>query len=100
VAEGGVLDRILEAGGLAERMLTDDGFVEKLIAEGGTLDQLVELGETLESIRPRLVHLAELIPDLRTSVDSLGRSVEPLGELANRIPLSRRRAVSAGTSGS
>ena len=56
-------------------MLTDDGFVEKLIAEGGTLDQLIELGETLESIRPRLVQLAELIPDLSASVDALG----PLG---------------------
>ena len=96
-APGGVLDRILAPDGLADRMLTDDGFVEKLIAEGGTLDQLIELGATLESIRPGLVQLAELIPDLRSSVDSLGRSVEPLGELANRIPLSRRRAVASGT---
>ena len=86
-APGGVLDKVLDPGGLADRMLTDDGFVEKLIAEGGTLDQLIELGDTLESIRPRLVQLAELIPDLSTSVDALGRSVEPLGELASRIPL-------------
>jgi hypothetical protein len=97
-APGGVLDKMLEPGGLADRMLTDDGFVEKLIAEGGTLDQLIELGETLESIRPRLVQLAELIPDLRTSVDSLGRSVEPLGELATRIPLRRRALVGGGGS--
>lgn len=96
-APGGVLDKILEPGGLADRMLTDDGFVEKLIADGGTLDQLIELGDTLESIRPRLVQLAELIPDLSTSVDALGRSVEPLGELANRIPLTRRRALAGGT---
>ena len=99
-APGGVLDKVLAPGGLADRMLTDDGFVEKLVAEGGTLDQLIELGDTLESIRPRLVELAELIPDLRTSVDSLGRSVEPLGELATRFPLSRRRALSGGTNGS
>jgi hypothetical protein len=90
-APGGVLDRILQPGGLADRMLTDDGFVEKLIAEGGTLDQLVALGDTLESIRPRLVQLAELIPELAASVDALDRSVTPLGELANRLPLSRRR---------
>jgi hypothetical protein len=96
-APGGVLDRVLAPGGLADRMLTDDGFVEKLVAEGGTLDQLIELGETLESIRPRLVELAELIPDLRGSVDSLGRSVEPLGELAGRLPLSRRRSLPAGS---
>jgi hypothetical protein len=96
-APGGVLDKILEPGGLADRMLTDDGFVEKLIAEGGTLDQLIELGETLESIRPRLIQLAELIPDLRTSVDALGRSVEPLGELATRIPLRRRALTGSGS---
>ena len=95
-APGGVLDKVLEPGGLADRMLNDDGFVEKLIAEGGTLDQLIELGDTLESIRPRLVALAELIPDLRTSVDALGRSVEPLGELATRFPLNRRRVLTGG----
>jgi hypothetical protein len=97
-APGGVLDTILEPGGLADRMLTDDGFVEKLIADGGTLDQLIELGGTLEHIRPRLEALAELIPDLRTSVDALGRSVEPLGELANRIPMRRRAMVGSGPS--
>jgi hypothetical protein len=96
-APGGVLDKILEPGGLADRMLTEDGFVEQLIADGGTLDQLVALGETLESIRPRLVQLAELIPDLRASVDSLGRSVEPLGELATRFPLRKRAALGSGS---
>ena len=97
-APGGVLDKILEPGGLADRMLTEDGFVEKLVAEGGTLDQLIELGDTLENIRPRLVALAEAIPDLRTSVDALGRSVEPLGELATRFPLRGRRAMIGSSS--
>ncbi len=96
-APGGVLDKVLQPDGLADRMLTDDGFVEKLIAQGGTLDQLIELGETLESIRPRLVQLAELIPDLSSAVDALGRSVTPLGELANRLPLSRRRQIGASS---
>jgi hypothetical protein len=96
---GGVLDKVLAPGGLADRMLTDDGFVEKLIAQGGTLDQLIELGDTLESIQPRLVALAELIPELRISVDALGRAVEPLGELAGRLPLARRRQHSDGSVG-
>jgi len=94
-APGGVLDTVLAPGGLADRMLNDDGFVETLIAEGGTLEQLVGLGDTLESIRPRLVELAELIPALSAAVDSLGRSVTPLGELAGRVPLRRRRQLGA-----
>ncbi len=94
-APGGVLDKVLAPDGLADRMLTEDGFVEKLIAEGGTLEQLVELGDTLENIRPRPVQLAELIPALSAAVDALGHSVTPLGELAGRIPLSRRRQIGA-----
>jgi hypothetical protein len=89
----GVLDRLLKPGGLLDRLLTEDGFVEKLVAEGGTLDQLVELGGTLERIQPRLVELAELIPELHASVDVLTDAVEPLGQLATRIPGRRRPAV-------
>jgi hypothetical protein len=91
IAPGGTLDRILARDGLLDRLLTDDGFVEKLVAEGGTLDQLVALGETLERIQPRLGELAELIPELHASVNVLNDAVEPLGQLANRIPGGRRR---------
>lgn len=94
-APGGVLEQLLKPGGLAERMLSDDGFVDKLVAEGGTLDQLVALGTTLETIGPRLTELAEIIPSLSQSADSLGRAVGPLGELAGRIPLTRRKQVAA-----
>jgi hypothetical protein len=87
----GVLDRVLEEGGLLDRLLSQDGFVEKLVAEGGTLDQLVELGRTLERIRPRIAELLEVIPELHDSVDTLNRSVGPLGELANRLPGGRKR---------
>jgi hypothetical protein len=93
---GGVLDRVLEPGGLADRMLTEDGFVEKLVSEGGTLEQLVGLGATLEAIRPQLTELAALIPTLADSADALGRTVGPLGELAGRIPLSRRKSIGPG----
>ena len=91
--EGGVFDRLLEEDGLLDRLLSEDGFVKKLVAEGGTLDQLVELGTTLERIQPRIAELSALIPDLHESVATLNRAVEPLSELANRIPGGRRRSA-------
>lgn len=91
--ENGVLDRLLAEEGLLDRLLTEDGFVEKLVAEGGTLDQLVALGATLEGIQPRLRELAQVIPELHGSVDALNRAVEPLSDLANRIPGRRRASV-------
>ncbi len=92
----GVLDRVLVEGGLLDRLLCEDGFVEKLVAEGGTLDQLVELGRTLERIQPRIAELIALIPELHESVDTLNRSVGPLGELANRLPGGKRRPALEG----
>lgn len=88
---GGVLERLLAEDGLLDRLLTEDGFVEKLVAEGGTLDQLVALGDTLERIQPRLDTLARLVPDLHASVTALNEVVEPLGQLAGRIPGARRK---------
>ena len=70
--------------------------LEKLVADGGTLDQLVALGTTLESLQPRLGDLAALVPDLSRSAEALGRAVGPLGELAGRIPLNRRRPPLSG----
>ena len=95
-AHDGLLDRLLQPGGFVERLLEEDGFAEKLTAEGGTLDQLVALGEKIESIQPQLDSIAELIPDLHHSVDVLSRSVGPLGDLANRLPGSRRRPAAVG----
>ncbi|MGZ4428316.1 MAG: hypothetical protein ACXVEV_09745 [Nocardioidaceae bacterium] len=88
---GGVLDRLLVEDGLLERLVTRDGFLEKLTADGGTLDQLVALGDTLERIQPRLAELAGLVPELHASVDALNRAVGPLSDVANRLPLGRRR---------
>jgi len=88
---GGLLDRLLVEGGLLERMVSEDGFVDKLVADGGTLDQLVELGRTLERLHPRIAELLEIIPELHQSVDTLNRSVGPLGDLANRLPGGSRR---------
>ena len=74
-----------------DRLLTEDGFVEKLVAEGGTLDQLVPLGGTLERIQPRIDELARMFPELQDSVTTLHGAVEPLGQLADRLPMGRRR---------
>jgi len=105
LAPGGTLDRLLDEDrpvsrlladdGLLDRLLTEDGFVEKLVAEGGTLDQLVALGTTLEHIGPRLGELTRLIPELHASVAALNDVVEPLSQLANRIPGGRRRPATA-----
>ena len=86
----------VDAGTLAawRRVLADDGYAEKMLARGGTLDQLVRLGATLEDIRPRLTELADLIPSLHESVDALGKSVSPLGDLANRFPGGRKKVTS------
>lgn len=92
---GGVLERLLREGGLLDRLISEDGLLEKLLADGGTLDQLVALGGTLEDIQPRLAELSAVIPQLHASVDTLSRAVEPLGDLAGRLPRSRRRATSA-----
>ena len=93
LADDGILEKVLVPGGLVDRLLTDDGFLEKVLADGGTLDQLVALGETLEHVHPRLAELSGLIPSLRESVDALTSTVGPLGELAQRLPGSRRRAT-------
>ncbi|GAB3660635.1 hypothetical protein GCM10027596_19650 [Nocardioides korecus] len=92
--EGGVLDIVLAEGGLLDRLLSEDGFVDKLVADGGTLDQLVALGPILEEVHPRLLDLVGVIPELRASIETLGESVGPLGDLANRLP-GRRRTPSA-----
>lgn len=93
--DGGVLDTVLREGGLVERLLMEEGFVEKLVAEGGTLDQLVALGPILEEVHPRLLELVGTLPELRASIEVLGESVGPLGDLANRIPGRRRTAASS-----
>jgi hypothetical protein len=97
---GGLLELVLRPGGLADRMLQDDGFVERLLADGGTLDQLVALGDTLEAIQPRLAELTQIVPTLSSSADALHKAVGPLGDLAGRLPLNRRRASLPAPAGS
>jgi len=93
--EGGVLESVLAEGGLVERLLEDHGFVEKLVAEGGTLDQLVALGPILSEVHPGLEELVDVLPQLHEAIESIGVTVGPLSDLANRIPGGRRRSVAA-----
>ena len=93
LAAGGALDRVTRPGGLLDRLLQEEGFLERLTVEGGTLDQLIALGDTLEGIQPGLAQLADLVPELHASVEALNRAVGPLSELANRLPLGRRRSA-------
>ena len=99
-APGGLLETLLAPGGLGDRLLADDGYAEKLLADGGTLDQLVALGVTLEGIQPRLNELSMMIPVLHEAVEALEQAVGPLGEVAARLPINRRktstRAVTSG----
>jgi hypothetical protein len=66
----------------------------RLVAPEGPVrrpDQLVALGQTLERMQPRLTEA--LVPALHESVDALNRAVEPLSDLAIRIPGGRRRSA-------
>jgi hypothetical protein len=87
---------VLAEGGLVDRLLDDHGFVEKLVADGGTLDQLVALGPILEQVHPRLIDLVSTLPELRAAIEVLSESVVPLSDLANRLPGRRRTSVPAG----
>lgn len=102
IGEGGLLERIaaVVTDPVGPRRLVDTvadglepgGSLDRLLAPGGTLDQLVALGETLERIQPRLDTLARLVPELHASVTALNEVVEPLSQLAGRIPGARRKA--------
>ena len=88
--EGGALDLLVADGGLLDRLLSD-GFVDELVAEGGALDAAWSSGGPGARPHRRLEQLNSLIPELHESVDTLNRSVGPLGDLANRLPRGRRR---------
>ncbi|MBM7510142.1 hypothetical protein JOE61_003956 [Nocardioides salarius] len=96
LARDGVVDRLLVEGGPVDRLLAPGGSLDRLLAEDGALDQLVQLGATLEAIQPRLAELAAVVPTLSSSADALGRAVGPLGDLAGRFPMSRRKPTPLG----
>ena len=82
----GAVEHILEPGGLIDQLLEDEGILEKLLQPGGTLEQLAGLGENLQGLVP-------IMHDLQHAVEVLNSTVEPLGHIAGRVPLGRRRSL-------
>lgn len=76
--------------------LAAGGPLERLIAEGGPLDQIVALSDTLTSLAPRLERMNASITMLQDTVEILSAAVEPLGELAGKLPNGGSRARTIG----
>lgn len=91
LAEGGLADRLLAEDGLADRLLADGGLVEKLTARDGPLEQLADVADTLNRLAPGLEALTPTIETLREAVATLSLVVNPLSNIAERIPIPGRR---------
>jgi hypothetical protein len=86
LSKGGAIEHVLEPGGLIDQLLEEQGILEKLLQPGGTLEQLVGLGDTFADLLP-------IIDELHHAVEVLNRTVEPLGAIAGRVPIGRRRSL-------
>lgn len=91
LAEDGLIERVLAEDGLADRLLAEGGLVEKLTARNGPLEQLADVADTLNRLAPGLEALAPTIETLREAVTMLVGVVNPLSDIAGRIPLPGRR---------
>lgn len=89
--EDGLIDRLLSEDGLADRLLAEGGLVEKLTARNGPLEQLADVADTLNRLTPGLEALAPTIETLREAVVTLSAVVNPLSNIADRIPLPGRQ---------
>lgn len=88
--EDGLIDRVLAEDGLADRLLAEGGLIEKLTARNGPLEQLADVADTLNRLTPGLEALAPTIETLREAVVTLSAVVNPLSNIADRIPLPGR----------
>jgi hypothetical protein len=88
--EDGLVERLLAEDGLADRLLAEGGLVEKLTARNGPLEQLADVADTLNRLTPGLEALAPTIETLREAVITLSAVVNPLSNIADRIPLPGR----------
>ncbi len=88
--EDGLVERLLAEDGLADRLLAEGGLVEKLTARNGPLEQLADVADTLNRLTPGLEALAPTIDTLREAVITLSAVVNPLSNIADRIPLPGR----------
>lgn len=91
LAEDGLVERVLSEDGLADRLLAEGGLVEKLTARDGPLEQLADVADTLNRLTPGLEALAPTIETLREAVTMLAAVVNPLSNIAERIPIPGRR---------
>lgn len=91
LAEDGLVERILAEDGLADRLLADGGLIDTLTSKEGPLEQLTVVTESLNRLAPGLEELAPTIEMLREAVVAMTMVVNPLSNIAERIPLPRRR---------
>lgn len=99
LAPGGLVDRMLGADGVLERMLAEDGVVDRLTAKGGVVDtltahngpleQLTIVTDTLNRLAPGMEELAPTIELLREAVVAMTMVINPLSNIAERIPMPR-----------
>jgi hypothetical protein len=72
--------------------MAEGGLVEKLTARNGPLEQLADVADTLNRLTPGLEALAPTIDALHDAVVTLSQVVNPLSNIADRIPFPGRRA--------
>ena len=109
LAPGGLVEQLLAEDGLVERVLAEDGLADRLLAEGGLIDKLTARNGPLEQLGRRRRHpqpagpgmeaLAPTIETLREAVIVADLVVNPLSNIAERIPLPGRRRHGAGRRG-
>lgn len=91
LAEDGIVERVLAEDGLADRLLAEGGLIDKLTSKNGPLEQLTTVTESLNRLAPGMEELAPTIEMLREAVVAMTLVVNPLSNIAERIPLPRRR---------
>lgn len=91
LAEDGLVERILAEDGLADRLLAEGGLIDRLTAKDGPVEQLTVVTESLNRLAPGMEELAPTIDMLREAVVAMTMVVNPLSNIAERIPLPRRR---------
>jgi hypothetical protein len=91
LAEDGLVDRVFAEDGIAQRLLAEGGLIERLTVKDGPLEQLASVTDTLNRLAPGLESLAPTIETLREAVVTLSLVVNPLSNIAERIPLPGRR---------
>jgi hypothetical protein len=96
LAREGAIERMLAEDGVIDRLLAKEGLIEQLVEEGGIIDRLADVMETISRIAPVIESLDPAIRRIDESGHVLAATVEPLRDLAARMPGLRRRGVASG----